>query len=430
MLVLLLCLCERGIKIKTLMILGSAYPFGYVITYCNRVGIKTVVCDSFADSPMKCLASKAYTVDVFDFDALAEIARENAVDGIYTASSDILLYAYVQLCAQLGLPCTISPEQLSGAMDKRENKRIFLESDILTAKYTLLSEFFDEKMLKILHFPLIIKPPDSSGGKGMRIVQNIQQVREAVPTALACSVHKIGYVVAEEYLDGDEVNLECWVENSQVYLLSVNDKDCIQWNRDEPVLCLSTTNPSKFSTADRLPMFQQMAQRLADALGVKNGPLTIQTIIGSHGVAVLEPLVRLAGGNTFIILGHLTGVNTCTRLVNFALGLPLPPLPASTLPCYTGYARCLILFLKEGHAARVHGLDEIEMLSHVLAVERYFDPDRLPEVGHAAYRFAVVHFFAASKDQLEERHRQIVSSVQVLDEQGNEMLINKLLLDA
>ena len=157
---------------KRLMILGSSKYFENLVITAKKMGIYTIVCDGFKNSPAKRVCDEAIDIDIFDLEKLKMLAIEKKIDGVISGFSDILIKPYTYIANELGLPCVITNDQLESVTNKEVMKGIFKENNINSIEYCILNSINELDKLSGLKYPLVIKPLDSSGSKGIYFVDN------------------------------------------------------------------------------------------------------------------------------------------------------------------------------------------------------------------------------------------------------------------
>ena len=100
------------------LILGTLGEFTELVQKAKKRGYEVVVCDGYPDGIARKYADKDYTIPVTDIDSIAQMCREEKIDGIITSFSDLLLECMVKIAAKAGLPCYLKPEQLPWYRDK------------------------------------------------------------------------------------------------------------------------------------------------------------------------------------------------------------------------------------------------------------------------------------------------------------------------
>ena len=258
---------------KRLVILGSSEEFTDLVQLAVSRGIYTVAADGYKGNPAKKYASRAYDCDIFDVDAVAEICRRERADHILTAYSDVLFEQSVLIADRAGLPYYLKPEQLPQYREKDAQKALLEKIGIPVTRYRRLRPDFGPADLAGLRFPLVLKPIDGYGSKGIRVVHNEAELRGAF-AEVAASRHSRD-ILAEEYCTWPEYNSMAWLADGKVYILSVNDRERVDQGPDRVPLLSRIVYPSRDLQALYEPV-REIYSRFAAATGQKDGPLAMQ----------------------------------------------------------------------------------------------------------------------------------------------------------
>lgn len=283
------------------LILGTLGEFTELVKKAKEKGYETVVCDGYADGIARTYADKAYTIPVTDVDAIALMCREEGVDGIITSFSDLLLECMVKIADKAGLPCYLKPEQLSWYRDKSACRDVLDKLGLPAPGFRkisveLLKQGSEEEIqqsIANLQYPLISKPLDKYGSRGIFIIHRSDEVRKkALQTAEYTDCQEI---LVEEYNDGYEFNMMTWVMDGKVNVISIADRE--KTEMEEGMLPLSTRNvyPSRF-LAEVEKSATDILQNYIRYTGQTEGALSMQFFWKpGRGIQVCEIAGRFFG---------------------------------------------------------------------------------------------------------------------------------------
>ena len=170
------------------LILGTLGEFTELVQKAKKRGYEVVVCDGYPDGIARKYADKDYTIPVTDIDSIAQMCREEKIDGIITSFSDLLLECMVKIAAKAGLPCYLKPEQLPWYRDKSACREVLDKLGLPTPGFRkvpvdLLKQGSEEEIQKSvsgLQYPLISKPLDKYGSRGIYVVHNLEELKQAI----------------------------------------------------------------------------------------------------------------------------------------------------------------------------------------------------------------------------------------------------------
>ena len=276
-----------------LVILGSMDEFIALVKQAKARGIYTIVCDGYPDGPAKAFADKSYDIDIRDVDGVAAMCKSEGADGIVTSFSDIMFEHLVKIADRAGLPCYLKPDKLPFLREKSEMKKMFQAVGVHSPKSIRLKEGFSEDELKGLRFPLVIKPINGYGSRGIYVVNSVADIRARFDAVRKYSTERD--ILAEEYNDGYEFNMMNWVANGTVYVLSIADLEKVRPRPGEFPHLVRVTYPSRL-IHEVYDAARDVVQRVADYVGMKEGPLSMQFFWSKErGIEVCEITGRLFG---------------------------------------------------------------------------------------------------------------------------------------
>lgn len=302
---------------KTVLILGAIESFCDLILDIKSMGIQTVVCDYYPDAPGKKLGDFAYDLSTTDIDQMMQVAEKHQIDGVICAFSDRNIPICYEIAKRLGLPTFYTKEVIEIITDKIKMKAHFQKHGFPILKYKIIREDFSDAELEEFVFPVIIKPVDSSGSKGVYVCETMCEVRENFRHSADESVNHRGEVIVEEYYPTDEISVTAWVKNGKSYVTCIYD---IGKNFEKNVVLSSVVFPSKYTNPTMYPQIEKLVQELTDSLKIEEGPITVQCFIGDRGLKVSEYIYRLAGGSPYLYTQYMGGPNLAKMLAEYSVG--------------------------------------------------------------------------------------------------------------
>lgn len=280
-------------QVLRLLILGSMDEFVELVHRARARGMYTVVCDGYEEGPAKALADVAYTIDIRDTDSLVDLCQREHIDAVLSSFSDILFESSCKLAHAAGLPVTCSLESLCSLRDKSAMKEMFTRLAIESPRSVIVREGFQDTEIAQLRFPCVMKPLDGYGSRGVIVIDSPDEVRCCALSAIAASEEKA--VLLESYQDGYEFNMTTWVRNGVVHVISIADREkSVETPGDLPHVS-RIVYPSIYFDAVA-PGARTIVQRIADYLGIAEGPLSMQFFwTPESGIQVCEVAGRLFG---------------------------------------------------------------------------------------------------------------------------------------
>ena len=203
---------------KKLMILGAGIYQVPLIKTAKRLGIYTIVISIPGNYPGFALADKIYYENTTDYEKILEIAKEEKIDGIVTAGTDVAVITIGKVCDELNLS-GLSFEAAKIAANKLLMKTKYEEYGVRTAKFREIP-FADPDLVNrtsALSFPLIFKSVDSSGSRGIMRVDSVEEFAAAFENVKANT--RSDYFIVEEFIEGEEFGAQAFVYNGEVVFI-------------------------------------------------------------------------------------------------------------------------------------------------------------------------------------------------------------------
>lgn len=404
---------------KTVLLLGGGGCQKNGAAKAREKGLNVVVADYLPDPPAARLAAAHVRASSFDTAACLAAAREHRVDGVFTLGTDQPVLTAAAVSEALGLACPITPRTALAVTNKRVMKEAFRAAGIPTVRWKLVSAATGPEELRGLRPPLVIKPLDSQGQRGIFKVQSAGGALEKLPETLRWSREKEALV--EEFYPSDEVTVSAWVEQGRATLLTVTDRLLY----DDPVhigVCTGHRFPSVHM--GRAAELDGLCQRICAAFGIEAGPLYVQVLVGAEGILVNEVACRVGGAFEDVTIPYLTGFDILGAVIDQCLGRPVDTAPLRGFDC-TGVqkeAAVPLLFCRPGFLAGQTPLEELKRLPGVLEAGYNYRPgDRLEAVENATARYgwAVV---AGPAGTVRGRLAAFYRALYARDEAGRELV--------
>jgi len=299
---------------KRVMILAAGQLQIPAIRCALDMGLEVITLDQNPEALGGKLAHHALPVNFMDKDAALKAAEKYAIDGVLTVSSDLPVPTVGYLCDQLGLT-GISEAVGEICANKLMMRRAFMEAKAPCPLFVEAADL-DEALENAagLTFPVMVKPPDSSGSRGVRKAETPADIPDAFQEAMRVS--RCGKVILEEFMSGLEFGAQAVVVDEDVQLIMPHN-DTI------------SSPPYYVPVGHSFPFGCDAAQRAAieravikgvHALGITNSGVNLDFILTDEGPKLIEIGARL-GGTCLpeLVLAH-TGVDINKAVIQIAIG--------------------------------------------------------------------------------------------------------------
>lgn len=308
---------------KRLMILGGSRYILPVIEAAHGLGCYVITADYLPDNIAHQFSDEYCDVSIVDKEAVLEKAKELAIDGIMSFAADPGVVTAAYVAEQMSLPFQGSYEAVKVLQNKDKFRQFLLDNQFNCPRY-IKARDPEEALEKIkgLSFPLIVKPVDSAGSKGVAKIEMQQQVGKAVQNALAFSQR--GECIIEEFIvqdgyssdsDGFSVDgvFRCVSFTDQLF-----DKEC-----DNPYAPSAYVMPSTMPVEKQEELIAEL-NRLARLLDLRTGIYNIETRVGTNGKAYIMEVSPRGGGNRLAeMLKYATSIDLVKTSVCAALGFDI-----------------------------------------------------------------------------------------------------------
>lgn len=411
------------LKGKKMLILGGVPAMVEIAQRAKEFGVEVLVTDYLENSPAKKYADKSFMTSTTDVEAVVELCKEEQVDGIFTGNIDSMLSYYAQICEKTHMPCYGTLEHFNIMTDKKEFKKICKEYNVPVVKdYTQEELEKDDNIV----YPVIVKPIDSSGSRGISVCSNREELEKGVEKALSFSPSK-QYIV-ERYMTGAEVVLYYYFQDGNPVFMGMCDRYVNKEQKGLAQLPTSYIFPSRY-TGIHIAQVDSLIKGMFKGIGMKNGSIFLQAFI-EDGIAYLyEPGYRLNGAREHYIYGAVNDINAADMLINYSLTGKMSEEDIETKadPYIHGkYACKLSPLIKTGTIKEVKGMEIFEQLSSVVkVVVNNAEGDSVLEkeagtLRQIAYRAFIV---CDTLQELKETIDTIQSVVEYFDEDGKSMML-------
>ncbi|MDR1800530.1 MAG: ATP-grasp domain-containing protein [Lachnospiraceae bacterium] len=296
--------------------LGAVFAFCDLFNEIKSAGYEPIVCDYYENAPCKRFSNISYDISTIDTDSLTEIARKHDVKGIAVAFSDRNLKPSMDIANRLGLPTLYTTDIISKITNKINMKEKLQEARIPIIPYRVLENGFADKELDGMNFPLLIKPVDGYGSKGIVICNSINDIKSNFEKTVSASKDFKTVILAEEENTSDELSIAGWVKGGKVYLTCVYD--VLKQRGSTITKKIGSIFPSKYLNGTYTKeFFQLLAQKVVNAFGIKQGPITLQCFINDNDIRVSELLYRFSGGGSYFHTVVMGGPNLAKMMIQF-----------------------------------------------------------------------------------------------------------------
>ena len=307
---------------KKLMILGGSRYALPVIRAAHELGAYVITADYLPDNIAHKYSDEYCNVSITDLEATLEAARARRIDGVISFACDPGVVTAAYVAEQLGLPSVGSYEAVSILQNKGRFRAFLTEHgfNVPTAKgYTEIEDAL--KDVDLFHWPVIVKPTDSAGSKGVNRVDDPAELKAAIEYALSFSRGK--EFIIEDFITqhGFSSDTDSFSVDGELKFVSFNSQR-FDAKAENPYTPAAYSWPSSMTEAHQKELASEL-QRLIRLLGLGTSIYNIETREGTDGKAYIMECSPRGGGNRLAeCLEYATGVKLVENAVRAALGMP------------------------------------------------------------------------------------------------------------
>ena len=415
---------------KKLMVMDSTALAACAVTRAKELGVKTIVANWYPveNSPSKQVADETVEINISDIDAMLALIKEREVDGIFVGWTDSHLPYYAEICARAGLPCCGTREQFDVlSNDKRLFKQSCLKYGVPTIpEYHLDIELRREDLDK-LEYPVMVKPADESGSRGVRRCDNEEELVDYYKQLYASSRSK--KILCEKYIESpNEIFIHYTVQNGHPSLSSSFMKH--KAKTDDGIAASAILHVFSSSYIDQFRATAEPACiDLIKGVGIQNGMVMFQGFYQDGKFYFFESGLRMGGEQFYVFAKRLNGISSLDMMIEFALTGNITCGDVKTQDNCKFSKTCVNYYitLKGGTIDRIEGLAEVEAMPQVLqnaTFKKIGDViNNTNSLDRVIYR---LHVMDDTPEALAETLHKISTTLRIYAKEGYEMQIEEL----
>ena len=400
---------------KTLFIVSGGAESIPGIQRAKNMGLHVVVSDINPQAPGFEIADDRVIADTYGVEDTIAAALHyhktiRPVDGVMCIASDVPL-TVASVAHALGLP-GISIETALLASDKLGMKERFAEKglsipwfcrvDSVTHLHYILSE---------RGFPVVLKPVDSRGARG------VLRLTESVDLAWAyehsVSFSPSGRVMVEEYLEGPQISTESAIINGKAFTPGFTDRNYEFLEHFTPYIIENGGHQPSVLTTEQQNSVSRLAERAALAMGITTGIAKGDMVLTKDGPKVIEIAARLSGGwFSTDQIPLATGVDLIGAAIRLALGEKVAE--EDLIPQYQKGVAIRYFFPEPGRVVRIKDTEQFRDRSWVHRLGFFVEPgDIVEHVTNHTKRAGFVITTGKTRDQAIKRAQQVVNTIEI-----------------
>ena len=349
---------------KRLLLVGAGREQLAAIRAARELDLFVIALDGNPNAPGLKHADEGHCVNIRDASMVTRIGKEANVDGVFSHAVD--LPQVVALVAQnLGLP-GLDPLVALRATNKFFRYQCFQDHHVPCPQFFLVDSVHSAiTKAEILGYPLVMKPLDNAGARGVRRVNGPDEIEEAFQWALQFS-HEPS-VLMEDFIEGREISTESVIVDGQITTTGFADRNYSKKEWFAPYFIEDGhTIPTILSVQEQAQVLHVVEQTI-QALGIKWGVAKGDVILTSSGPKIFEMAPRTSGGRFCTDMVPLaTGINILKPLIQMAIAEQISE--ADLIPKFNRGAAQRFVFPSAGTVVAIDGVQKARQLPGVYDV--------------------------------------------------------------
>lgn len=407
------------LKGKKLLILGAYSTEIEIIHAAKKLGIYTITTDNhenWDDAPAKYVSDEAWNISWSDLETLKEKCLLEKIDGIMAGFSEKRVYQAELLSRKINKPFYTNGSDLETIINKLDFKQACMNADITVPRRYNIDDSVD--------FPVIVKPADNGGSRGITICYNHQELQNAYKNALEFSNNNA--VVIEQYIVADDVMVFFHVHDGKIELSAMCDRIMQRFDKKITQLPVGYIYPSKYLSIFKNYNLDKF-KRLISNLNIKNGLIAFQCFVVGSDVIPFDPTFRLDGTTSYYITERCTGINSLNMLLSYSLTGKMGDdeyISTHENALFKKYCFQLPVLLKNGMIKTIKGLEEAEKIQDVIYIRQsHFVGDELNKTADFSQMLCRIHVVSDSLSELKKDIEMINDMIEVYNEENENMIL-------
>ncbi len=386
----------------TVLVVGGSHAEIPLIEAIHELGYRVVTSGNRPGDLGHAFADEYAPADFSRPDDITEVAAAHNAVGIVSGCNDFALLSTVQACAKLGLPGHDSYESSLRIHHKDQFRRLLDEIGIPTPRAGTVTDVGSGLALcEEIGFPVIVKPVDLTGGKGIRVCENAAEVADAIADAFALTRQQ--HIVIEQFMAGSRHGFTCFVTNQRVGFWFADDE---QYYVNQ-YLVSGTTTPTSMPDSAIADLVADV-EAITRALDLVDGLMHVQCILTAAGPRIVELCRRCPGDLYPAFVRHATRYDYARSVVRSELGLgPLPPAQPPTL---RPIARHCLMTDRDGTLASI--TYDAEVTERLVDQMTWWEPGLVVD-NHRTQKFGIIFLSFDDADEMRQMVRELPARIGV-----------------
>lgn len=403
---------------RKLLIIGAGYEQLPAIKKAQELGYLVVSTDIDPQAVGRQQADIFAQVSTADKAGNLHVAQQHQIDGVMTLGSEVAVPVVAHIAEQLGLP-GFSTHTAFHATNKNAMHEAFAAHEVPTPATRQVNSTSEvAEFIQQFGLPVVLKPSDNSGQRGITKVTDLAEADTALAAALKFS--RDSYAIIEQFVEGPEINVTAAIQAGEICFLSLSQRVTAA----PPHFGIAVSHQGPPSISERQQqLVKDAAARAIRAVGLENGIAYPQIIVNGDQVYVLEIAARIPGGYMREVGLLMSGIDMIEVAIQQAMGQVLSfaeyrkanAFPAVWVKFLTAIDSPMFTRSRptQAETAALAALPGV-----YLAQTRLADTAEVPELTSSAARYAAIIVAADSKAEVNDIMHQAFTQIGLNSDEG------------
>lgn len=385
---------------KAVLVFGVGPLQKSIIKRAKKMELYTVGIDPCVDATCKDCVDAFEVVPGLDYEGHCDVVEKYGIDAIVTAATDKPLVMMARIAEKYGFPF-YSVETAKWSTDKFQMKERFELGGVPHAQGRLISKAEEAEGMV---FPVIVKPRDNSGSRGVKLCRSKKELEASMNEAL--EVSKLDTVLVEEFIDGPEYSIEGLHHDGKSEVIQFTEKKTTEFPYNVE---LGHIQPASISEENQQKI-REIVEKIGAALHFENCPSHTELKINERGIFVIETSPRLGGDYITSTLTPLsTGVNLEDELLKISLGETINPQPKSVQ-----YSGVRFFSFEEGSVIKhIPNEDFVKGWPHVVDFSfNLKEGEKVNRITSSLNRYGHLTLIAGNRESIEEAFEKYEKTIE------------------
>ena len=411
---------------KKLLLMGGSAFSQDLKRYADEQGFQMIAVGADLRR-LRPIANEAYPVDTQNVDELEKLINDKKIDGIFVGTTEVNIPPAIELSRRTGAHFYVNKEQWDVLADKDRFKQLLKKHNIGTIPEYVFPNGLTEKEEQVLQYPVLVKPADSSGARGISVAHSWEELRKAYVYAESFSKSK--KIIVEKLMQGmDDLFIRYHLQDGIYSVSSSFDRHVNMSQGGFGGLAVAYLHPSKHLDAF-LAKYDVPFKKLFEELNMKDGIITLQCFADEEeNFYFYEAGYRLGGSQSYIFTDAVNHSNTLHYMINYALTGKMADYSIAERDDPHIRQCCINLYiaLKPGTIMKMTGVDAVRAVPGVLNVTQLLEEgDVIEKTGSLSQVCIRMHVIGDSREAVNKTLDAIYQTLDIRDTYGNDMILER-----